>query len=124
MAIDRSEQFHKRKSDAMRLIEGAIKKAEEAPVPEIAEAFENKEEAPIIKAPSNQPKKAGRPISKKGRQNKRVTLYLTEEEYNLFREYAFRKHKTMNELIVSTARRFIGGPPPKPMEYKDQETNE
>ena len=122
MPIDRSEQFQKRKSDAMRLISGAIEKAKEAPEPEIVEALAEEQAKPIIKAPSKKPKRSTRGhnvVDEKERRNKRVTLYMTEDEYDMFREQAFRRRKTMNELIITAAKKNIGRPPAAPKKYTE-----
>ncbi|SFB10641.1 hypothetical protein [Selenomonas ruminantium] len=131
MAIKRSEMFHKRKSDVLMQIKGATEKFEEAPEPELVEAFkeaaENKEEtetaaAPIVKAPPAKPKakKAQPKEEEKERRDKRVTLYLTQEEYDMFREQAYRRHKKLNEVIVSAAKKNIGRPPAPPKEYREE----
>jgi len=126
MPIDRSEQFHKRKSDAMRLISGAIEKAKEAPEAEIVEALKEADK-PIVKAPPAKPQvKQEKPkVEDKERRNKRVTLYLTEDEYEMFREQAFRRRKKLNEVIVTAAKKNIGRPPAPPKKYlEDTEENE
>lgn len=129
MPINRSEQFHKRGSDAMRLISGAIEKAKEAPEPEIVEAFKDASASstPIVKAPPAKPKtKPEQPkVEEKERRNKRVTLYLTEDEYEMFREQAFRRRKKLNEVIVTAAKKNIGRPPAPPKKYtENNEENE
>lgn len=120
MPINRSEQFHKRGSDAMRLISGAIEKAKEAPNAEIVEALKEAE-TPIVKAPpakpqvkQEQPKKDTKP-----KRDKRVTLYLTEDEYEMFREQAFRRRMKLNEVIVQAAKKNIGRPPKPPKKYTE-----
>ena len=120
MPIDRSEQFHKRKSDAMRLISGAIEKAKEAPEAEIVEALKEADK-PIVKAPPAKPQvKQEKPkVEDKERSNKRVTLYLTEDEYEMFREQAFRRRKKLNEVIVTAAKKNIGRPPAPPKKYTE-----
>ena len=126
MPIDRSEQFHKRKSDAMRLISGAIEKAKEAPEAEIVEALKEADK-PNVKAPPAKPQvKQEKPkVEDKERRNKRVTLYLTEDEYEMFREQAFRRRKKLNEVIVTAAKKNIGRPPAPPKKYlEDTEENE
>ena len=126
MPIDRSEQFHKRKSDAMRLISGAIEKAKEAPEAEIVEALKEADK-PIVKAPPAKPQvKQEKPkVEDKERRNKRVTLYLTEDEYEMFREQAFRRRKKLNEVIVTAAKKNIGRPPAPPKKYtENNEENE
>ena len=125
MPIDRSEQFHKRKSDAMRLISGAIEKAKEAPEAEIVEALKEADK-PIVKAPPAKPQvKHEQPkVDEKERRNKRVTLYMTEDEYDMFREQAFRRRKTMNELIITAAKKNIGRPPAAPKKYTGDADNE
>lgn len=121
MPINRSEQFHKRGSDAMRLISGAIEKAKEAPEPEIVEALKDASapSTPIVKAPPAKPQvKQEKPkVEDKERRNKRVTLYLTEDEYEMFREQAFRSRKKLNEVIVTAAKKNIGRPPAPPKKY-------
>lgn len=129
MAIKRSEMFHKRKSDVLMQIKGATEKFEEAPEPELIEAFkgatEKKEETetvtPIVKAPPAKPKvtKAQNKEEEKERRDKRVTLYLTQEEYDMFREQAYRRHKKLNEVIVSAAKKNIGRPPAAPQKYTE-----
>lgn len=128
MPIDRSKQFHKRRSDVLMQIQSANKRFEEAPDAEIVQALkENSEtkEAPIIKAPpakpqikpekKEKPKKA--PAEKR---DKRVTLYLTEEEYDMFREQAFRRRKKLNEVIVTAAKKNIGRMPNAPKKYTEE----
>ena len=136
MGIKRSEMFHKRKSDVLMQIKGATEKFEEAPEPEIVEAFKEATEktgeadaaaAPIIKAPPAKPQvKQEKPkIDEKERRNKRVTLYLTEDEYEMFREQAFRRRKKLNEVIVTAAKKNMGRPPAPPKKYlEDTEENE
>ena len=122
MPINRSEQFHKRGSDAMRLISGAIEKAKEAPEPEIVEAFKEADK-PIIKAPPAKPQIKQEPPKEenKERRDKRVTLYLTQDEYDMFREQAYRRHKKLNEVIVTAAKKNIGRPPAPPKKFTEND---
>ena len=120
MPINRSEQFHKRGSDAMRLISGAIEKAKEAPNAEIVEALKEAEK-PIVKAPPAKPQVKQEQPKKdtKSKRDKRVTLYLTEEEYERFREQAFRRHMKLNEVIVQAAKKNMGRMPNPPKKYTE-----
>ncbi|BAL85075.1 hypothetical protein SELR_pSRC300020 (plasmid) [Selenomonas ruminantium subsp. lactilytica TAM6421] len=124
MPINRSEQFHKRKSDALRQITGAIEKAKEAPEPEIVEALKDASapSTPIIKAPPAKPQIKQEPPKEenKERRDKRVTLYLTQDEYDMFREQAYRRHKKLNEVIVTAAKKNIGRPPAPPKKFIEE----
>lgn len=101
MAIDKKDLYSQRMSDVMRLIDSTNKRVEEASETERVQTT----------AEPVQKKKTGRPKAEVAR-NKRVTLYLTEREYAIVKEYAYRKRVKLNSFIVERVMENLG-PLPK-----------
>lgn len=109
--MDRSKLFHKHESDAVMVIRGANNKFKGETDPTIITAIE---------ATEKRKKKRGRPPldkDKKTKNVKRIMLYVTEEEYDTFRQYAFDARRKMSDYIVACAKRAMGKPRKPKSEY-------
>lgn len=99
-----SDAFSSKTSDAMRAIKGATEKFNnDEPDPNVVKAFEGVSGSTVVKTkkhPGGRPKKK---LSEKSKNTKRVSLYMTEAEYDLFSEYAFRRREKLSEFIVRSA---------------------
>ncbi len=108
--MDRSKMFHKHESDAVLTIRGAANKFKEGGDPTIITAIEA----------SKKTRKRGRPPmaeEMKTKNTKRVMLYMTEEEYDTFRQYAFDNHSKISDFIIKCAKRGMGRPKKPSAEY-------
>ncbi len=107
MSSKKSELFHSHESDALRLIKGAQLRAEE-PAENVLENITKDAPQFLTK------RKVGRPKLKeaeKSKKRKQCSIYLTEDEYKFFKDYAWEKRQKLNDIIVQTALEALGYKP-------------
>lgn len=99
--MDKAKLLFNKESDAMRVINGAKAKYQEA------KALEK------IRTPDAPVKAEAKPAPKNDTEprNKRISLYCTEKEYETIREYAFRNHLKINEFVIQRVMNHLGAPP-------------
>lgn len=94
MAIDRKKLLHDNESDLMRLINSTNERVAKSEAAKVQAAGVPKEPA----------KKTADPKAK----NKRITLYMTQDQYDTIKEYAYRKRVKINQFILDKVMTHLG----------------
>ena len=108
--MDESKKTHKFKSDAMRDILSIKDKFKESPVAIQIQTPKLPEEPPKKKAPKKNAKV----------RDKRITLYLTQDEYDTINEYAFRRRMKVNRFVIDRVMNHLGPLPKIPSTYRPE----
>lgn len=94
MALDKTKLLHTNESDLMRLINSTNERVAKSEAAKVQAAG----------VPKTTAKKTADPKAK----NKRITLYMTQDQYDTIKEYAYRKRVKINQFILDKVMNHLG----------------
>lgn len=95
MALDKTKLLHTNESDLMRLINSTNERVAKSEAAKVQAAG-----SPLKPSQKKQPD----PKAK----NKRITLYMTQDQYDTIKEYAYRKRVKINQFILDKVMNHLG----------------